>query len=112
MLLVTCVERSSKVVTASLIPCLMQMHVDSWFHLGVMHLNGLGVKTNMQQALNYFASAAKYGHVLAQYNLAMLHLQNSATEKCVPWIFCDIFAYEQPVWCDRSQQRGSCAAEC
>ncbi len=60
----------------------MQMHVDSWFHLGVMHLNGLGVKTNMQQALNYFASAAKYGHVLAQYNLAMLHLQNSATDKC------------------------------
>ena len=47
-----------------------------------MHLNGLGVKTNMQQALNYFASAAKYGHVLAQYNLAMLHLQNSATDKC------------------------------
>lgn len=63
------------------------MHVDAWFHLGVMHLNGLGVKTNMQQALNYFASAAKYGHVLAQYNLAMLHLQNSASDKCaqVPW---------------------------
>ena len=58
------------------------MHVDSWFHLGVMHLNGLGVKKNLQQALNYFASAAKYGHVLAQYNLAMLHLQNSGTEKC------------------------------
>ena len=41
-----------------------------------------GVKKNLQQALNYFASAAKYGHVLAQYNLAMLHLQNSGTEKC------------------------------
>ena len=62
----------------------LQMHVDSWFHLGVMHLNGLGVKKNLQQALNYFASAAKYGHVLAQYNLAMLHLQNSGTEKCAP----------------------------
>lgn len=61
-----------------------------------MHLNGLGVNTNMQQALNYFASAAKNGHVLAQYNLAMLHLQNSATEKCVPPISCEIFAYEQP----------------
>ncbi len=63
-------------------PRVLQMHVDSWFHLGVMHLNGLGVKKNLQQALNYFASAAKYGHVLAQYNLAMLHLQNSGTEKC------------------------------
>ena len=65
-------------------PCLLQMHVDSWFHLGVMHLNGLGVKKNLQQALNYFASAAKYGHVLAQYNLAMLHLQNSGTERRAP----------------------------
>ena len=63
-------------------PWALQMHVDSWFHLGVMHLNGLGVKKNLQQALNYFTSAAKYGHVLAQYNLAMLHLQNSGTEKC------------------------------
>lgn len=66
------------------LPWVLQMHVDSWFHLGVMHLNGLGVKKNLQQALNYFASAAKYGHVLAQYNLAMLHLQNSGTEKCAP----------------------------
>lgn len=63
-------------------PYLLQMHVDSWFHLGVMHLNGLGVKKNLQQALNYFASAAKYGHLLAQYNLAMLHLQNSGPEGC------------------------------
>jgi TPR repeat protein len=77
------------------------MHVDSWFHLGVMHLNVLGVKTNMQQALNYFASASKYGHVLAQYNLAMLHLQSSATEKCATFtaliVSYDTFACEQPV---------------
>ncbi len=66
------------------------MHVDSWFHLGVMHLNGLGVKKNLQQALNYFASAAKFGHVLAQYNLAMLHLQNSGTEKCAHTATCAV----------------------
>ena len=42
---------------------------------------GLGVKANMQQALAYLNSAANYGHVLAQYNLAMLHLQNSPTDK-------------------------------
>ena len=61
-----------------------QRHVDAWFHLGVMHLNGLGVKANMQQALAYLNSAANYGHVLAQYNLAMLHLQNSPTDKYGP----------------------------
>ena len=55
--------------------------MDAWFHLGVMHLNGLGVKANMQQALAYLNSAANYGHVLAQYNLAMLHLQDSPTDK-------------------------------
>ena len=64
-----------------MIVCSLQRHVDAWFHLGVMHLNGLGVKTNMQQALAYLNSAANYGHVLAQYNLAMLHLQNSPTDK-------------------------------
>ena len=61
--------------------CSFQRNVDAWFHLGVMHLNGLGVKANMQQALAYLNSAANYGHVLAQYNLAMLHLQNSPTDK-------------------------------
>ena len=66
-----------------MIVCCLQRHVDAWFHLGVMHLNGLGVKANMQQALAYLNSAANYGHVLAQYNLAMLHLQNSPTDKYV-----------------------------
>jgi TPR repeat protein len=55
--------------------------VESWFHLGVMHLNGWGTNINAQQALNYFSMASKLGHVLAQYNLAMLHLQGSAADK-------------------------------
>jgi TPR repeat protein len=46
-----------------------------------MHLNGWGTNINAQQALNYFSMASKLGHVLAQYNLAMLHLQGSAADK-------------------------------
>lgn len=56
--------------------------MESWFHLGVMHLNGWGTKANAQQALTFFNMASKLGHVLAQYNLAMLHLQGSAADKC------------------------------
>ncbi len=55
--------------------------MESWFHLGVMHLNGWGVKADAGQALKYFTLASKLGHVLAQYNLAMLHLQGAAADK-------------------------------
>lgn len=62
----------------------LQGHVESWFHLGLMHLNGWGTRKAPQQALYFFTLAAKMGHTLAQYNLAMLHLQGGAADKCAP----------------------------
>lgn len=60
----------------------MQGYVEAWFHLGVMYLNGWGVKANPQQALDYFRLAAEMGHILAQYNLAMMHLRGAPKDKC------------------------------
>lgn len=53
---------------------LLQGHPEAWFHLGVMHLNGWATKYSQTQALHYFTLASKMGHVLATYNLAMMHL--------------------------------------
>ena len=54
----------------------MQGHVEAWFHLGTMYLYGWFVPMSITQAQNYFSLAAKMGHILAQYNLAMTLLQN------------------------------------
>ena len=59
-----------------------QGHVEAWFHLGVLHLRGWGTPASPTSALNYFNLAAKMGHLLAQYNLAMMHLSGAAAEKC------------------------------
>ena len=39
-----------------------------------MYLAGWGEKANRNQATYFWALASKFGHVLAMYNLAMLHL--------------------------------------
>ena len=54
-------------------PC-AQGHLDAAYQLGVMYLNGWGEKASRTQATYFWALAAKFGHVLAMYNLAMLHL--------------------------------------
>ncbi len=53
----------------------VQAHGEAWFHLGTMYLNGWGVPPNVNKAHNLFAYAAQVGHVLAQYNLALLLLE-------------------------------------
>ena len=63
--------------------CVVQGHTEAYFHLGVMHLNGWGVRASPAQALQYFSQAARNGHLLAQYNLAMMHLSGTAADKCV-----------------------------
>ena len=40
-----------------------------------MHLNGQGVAASVHQAQNFFALAGSLGHLLAQYNLALLLLE-------------------------------------
>ena len=58
----------------------VQGHPEAWFHLGTVHLHGWGVPVSMQQAQAFFAMAAKAGHVMGQYNLAMIYLKN----RCCP----------------------------
>ena len=53
-----------------------QGHLDAAYQLGVMYLAGWGEKANRNQATYFWALAAKFGHVLAMYNLAMLHLSD------------------------------------
>ena len=46
--------------------------------MGVMYLNGWGVKPSHRQALECFTIAAQVGHVLGMYNLAVMHLNGRA----------------------------------
>ena len=54
----------------------VQGHLDAAYQLGVIYLNGWGERASRTQAINCWTLAANYGHVLAMYNLAMLHLAN------------------------------------
>ncbi|GIM17274.1 hypothetical protein Vretimale_19814 [Volvox reticuliferus] len=55
---------------------------EAWFYLGVMHLKGYGVRRkSVQRALTYFLLASQTGHLLAQYNVAMLHLAGRGTAR-------------------------------
>ena len=53
---------------------MVQGHLDAAYQLGVMYLNGWGERASRTQAMYYWTLASNYGHVLAMYNLAMLHL--------------------------------------
>ena len=60
----------------------------TWYSYLIFPLDGIGVKKDYRQALKYFTFASQSGHVLAFYNLAMMHTIgagvmrscNSATE--------------------------------
>ena len=52
----------------------VQHHTESTFHLGLMYLHGWGVRQDKLLALRHLSLAAKVGHPLAMYNMAMLHL--------------------------------------
>ena len=56
--------------------CHLQGHADAFFHLGMMHLNGWGVPVSLNQAQNYLNMAGSLGHLLAEYNLALILLES------------------------------------
>ena len=57
--------------------------LEAHFHLGVMHLHGWGgLQPSDAQARAHFALAARGGHVLAAYNLAMMLLASPAAGEC------------------------------
>ncbi len=43
------------------------------FYLGVMHLKGLGIKTNLRESAKWFLMAARGGDALSQYNLGIMY---------------------------------------
>lgn len=58
--------------------CSSQGNAEAWFHMGVMYLNGWGVKPSQRHALDCFTVSAQVGHVLGMYNLAIMHLNGRA----------------------------------
>ena len=88
----------------------VQGHPEAWFHLGTVHLNGWGVPISMQQAQAFFAMAAKAGHVMGQYNLAMIYLKNRC---CRPLDIRACLVHRQALVCllvTRKQQACACLA--
>lgn len=56
-------------------------HFHQLFCAGMMHLNGWGTHQDVSQAITYFTLSTNSGHLLAAYNLAMLHLGGRTNEK-------------------------------
>ena len=55
-----------------LVPLARDGNAEARFHLGEMHLRGLGVAQNFQTAFDQFLEAAKQGHTQAQVNAGSL----------------------------------------
>jgi len=51
------------------------------FALGAMYYSGLGMRVNIQKALNYYQKAAENNYTPAQTTLALLYMQGEAVER-------------------------------
>lgn len=51
----------------------LQGHQNAQFLLGLVYSNGLGVGSDLQQAIHWYELAAKQGHIDAQYNLGVAY---------------------------------------
>ena len=51
------------------------------FNLGALYVGGHGVSKDYAKAIYYFTLAANRGHMLALYNLAMMHLNGFGTPR-------------------------------
>ena len=56
-------------------------HADAQYNLGLMYMNGQGVRRDDGQALTWFYRAAKQGHALAQTNLGSLYEAGRGVQK-------------------------------
>ena len=67
----------------------LQGHQDAQFLLGLVYSNGLGVGSDLQQAIHWYELAAKQGHIDAQYNLGVAYSTgkgvNSDNIKAAGW---------------------------
>jgi len=87
--------------------------------MGVMYLNGWGVKPSQRQALDCFTIAAQVGHVLGMYNLAIMHLNGraglaaaDAKASCQPALALLKRIAEKGGWGGLVQQVGSSQLAC
>lgn len=51
----------------------LQGHQDAQFMLGLVYSNGLGVGSDLKQAIHWYELAAQQGHIEAQYNLGVAY---------------------------------------
>lgn len=56
-------------------------NAEAQYNLGVLYLEGQGIKTNVDQARAWFLKAANQNHVEAQYNLGHMALSGIGVEK-------------------------------
>ena len=54
-----------------------QGNLEARFNLGALYIGGHGVSKDYAKAIYYFTLAANRGHMLALYNLAMMHLNGT-----------------------------------
>ena len=54
---------------------------EALFYLGLMHINGEGVPSEVQTGLDYYRQAAKYGYDEAQYKLGMIYKSGKGVAK-------------------------------
>ena len=62
--------------TNAIAPCALaaeQGDVEAQFRLGVLHLVGIGVAQDFDEALRWFSAAAEQGNAMAQYSLGWMY---------------------------------------
>jgi uncharacterized protein len=60
--------------------------VQAGYNLGFYALNGLAQQKNREVAFSYFETAAKKGHLAAQYNLTLLLLERKKEKEAVEYL--------------------------
>ena len=56
-------------------------HAGAQYNLGVMYVNGGGLRRDYVEALRWFEKASNEGHAGARYNLGIMHLTGSGVPK-------------------------------
>ena len=58
------------------------------YALGVMYLNGEGIRKNHKEAVKWFSKAAEQGHAKAQYGLGLMYYKGEGGIRIISWHTC------------------------
>ncbi len=76
-------------LVALLEPCVLKGNAKAENYLGLMYLNGIGVKKDVNKAYSYISSSADKGYANAQYNMGRLYKYGLGCElsfaKAIDW---------------------------